>query len=74
MKAIAIAWVYGKDKFFDDLHHMYGHKINVYSFPMNIFGVIWKWICPAVFIATLAYKCAKWAPPTYEGLNGELYL
>ena len=37
---------------------------------MNIFGLIWKWICPAVILATLIYSCAKWQPPTYQKLDG----
>ena len=40
---------------------------------MNIFGFIWKWACPAVIMATLAYCCAKWQPPTYQRLDGEFF-
>jgi len=69
-QAIAISWIYGKNRFIEDLHNMYGRKINVQGFPMNIFGFIWKWACPAVIMATLAYCCAKWQPPTYQRLDG----
>ena len=40
---------------------------------MNIFGFIWKWACPAVIMATLAYCCAKWQPPTYQRLDGKFF-
>ncbi|CBY13504.1 unnamed protein product [Oikopleura dioica] len=64
-EAVAVAWVYGKDKFYQDMFNMYGHKMDPRKRPWTYFGFAWKYITPPMIIATLGYGFVAWKPPTY---------
>ena len=64
-EAVAVAWVYGKDKFYQDMFNMYGHKMDPRRHPWTYFGFAWKYITPPMIIATLGYGFVAWSAPTY---------
>ena len=64
-EAVAVAWVYGKDTFYQDMFNMYGHKMDPRRSPWTYFGIAWKWITPPMILATLGYAFVAWSPPTY---------
>ena len=37
-----VAWVYGREKFYNDLYYMFGHKMDVRQWPWPIFGYMWQ--------------------------------
>jgi len=41
-ETIAVAWVYGKDKFYEDMFDMFGHKMDPRKGGWPIIGIIWK--------------------------------
>ena len=76
-----VAWVYGKDRFYEDLFYMFGHKLDVRKGIYPMFGFIWKvtilycninsilsvkYVTPAICTATFAYALVKWEPTTYD--------
>ncbi|CAG5112246.1 Oidioi.mRNA.OKI2018_I69.chr2.g6481.t2.cds [Oikopleura dioica] len=69
-EAVAVAWVYGKDKFYQDMFNMYGHKMDPRRRPWTYFGFAWKWVTPPMILATLGYAFVAWSPPTYDRADG----
>jgi SNF family Na+-dependent transporter len=43
-EAISVTWIYGMDKFNDDLEKMMGFKANIY------WKICWKYICPTTIL------------------------
>ena len=41
-QAIAIAWVYGRERFYEDMNHMFGHKMDPRKGFWPVFGYLWK--------------------------------
>jgi len=66
----AIGWLYGADRLYDDLYHMFGHKMDPRTKPWTIFGVCWKWITPILCVVTCGAKVAAWQSPSYKLAEG----
>ncbi|XP_060705683.1 sodium-dependent neutral amino acid transporter B(0)AT2-like [Hemiscyllium ocellatum] len=64
---IAVAWVYGADRFMDDIQAMIGHR------PVVVYKYLWKFVCPiimlALLLASLIRMCIK--HPQYRAWNQE---
>ncbi|XP_069484690.1 sodium- and chloride-dependent GABA transporter 2-like [Ambystoma mexicanum] len=59
-ETICIGWVYGADKFYDDIEHMIGYK------PILAIKYCWKFVTPAVCVATFMFSVIKYKPLTYN--------
>jgi len=60
-QCIAVAWVYGDEKFYDTLENMVGYR------PGPYYKVCWKFLCPAVNIGIFLFSIAKYEPLKYDG-------
>ncbi|XP_072889543.1 sodium-dependent neutral amino acid transporter B(0)AT2-like [Hemitrygon akajei] len=62
---MAVAWIYGAEKFIDDIREMIGDR------PFFLYKYLWKFICPivmlALLLASLIQLCVK--HPTYRAWN-----
>ncbi|XP_072127770.1 sodium-dependent neutral amino acid transporter B(0)AT2-like isoform X1 [Mobula birostris] len=62
---MAVAWIYGADKFINDIREMIGDR------PFFLYKYLWKFICPivmvALLLASLIHMCIK--HPTYRAWN-----
>ncbi|MGH0126468.1 UNVERIFIED_CONTAM: hypothetical protein FKN15_028315 [Acipenser sinensis] len=68
LENIAVAWVYGTDKFFEDLKDMLGFS------PYRFYYYMWKYVSPLVLLALLAASIIQMGmnPPTYSAWIEEL--
>ncbi|KAG7454353.1 hypothetical protein MATL_G00258800 [Megalops atlanticus] len=62
LENIAVAWVYGTDKFFEDLKDMLGFS------PFRFYYYMWKYITPLVLLVLLAASAIQlgMTPPSYS--------
>lgn len=65
-ETVIVAWVYGADKFYEDLNKMFGHKMDPRKGIWPIFGWMWKYGCPLICMATFLYVLIDWQPTTYD--------
>ncbi|KAJ8374189.1 hypothetical protein SKAU_G00047690 [Synaphobranchus kaupii] len=68
LENVAVAWVYGIDKFFDDLKDMLGFS------PFRFYYYMWKYITPLVLMVLLATSFIQlgMTPPSYSAWNEDL--
>ncbi|XP_018602584.1 sodium-dependent neutral amino acid transporter B(0)AT2 [Scleropages formosus] len=68
LENVAVAWVYGIDKFFEDLKDMLGFS------PYRFYYYMWKYITPCVLLALLAASVIQlgMTPPSYSAWIEEL--
>ncbi|KAI1888576.1 hypothetical protein AGOR_G00186590 [Albula goreensis] len=68
LENVAVAWVYGIDKFFEDLKDMLGFS------PIRFYYYMWKYITPLVLLVLLAASMIQlgMTPPTYSAWIEEL--
>ncbi|XP_069084236.1 sodium- and chloride-dependent GABA transporter 2-like [Pleurodeles waltl] len=59
-ETICIGWVYGADKFYDDIEHMIGYR------PLLLIKYCWQFVTPAVCAATFLFSIIKYTPLTYN--------
>lgn len=59
-EAITVAWLYGADRFYDNLETMLGFRINPW------FGICWRWLTPVVTFGILIFSIVKFEPLTYN--------
>ena len=55
-----VAWLYGADRFYDNLETMLGYRINRW------FGICWRYLTPAVTLGILIFSIVKFEPLTYN--------
>ncbi|KAM3585316.1 uncharacterized protein V6R79_013984 [Siganus canaliculatus] len=55
-QSIAIGWIYGADRFSDNIKDMIGFS------PVSFFKLCWKYLTPAVCIATFLFSLVNWSP------------
>ncbi|XP_068458826.1 sodium-dependent neutral amino acid transporter B(0)AT2 [Clinocottus analis] len=67
LENIAVAWVYGIDKFFDDLKDMLGFT------PYRFYYYMWKYITPILLLLLLCTSFIQLSltPPSYSAWNQE---
>ncbi|XP_069764945.1 sodium-dependent neutral amino acid transporter B(0)AT2-like [Narcine bancroftii] len=62
---LAVAWIYGADRFIEDIQEMIGRR------PFFLYKYLWKFVCPiamtALLLASLIHMCIK--HPTYRAWN-----
>ncbi|KAM6973543.1 sodium-dependent neutral amino acid transporter B(0)AT2 [Aplochiton taeniatus] len=68
LENVAVAWVYGTDKFFEDLKDMLGFT------PYRFYYYMWKYITPILLLVLLASSFIQLAmsPPSYSAWIQEL--
>ncbi|KAG7333306.1 hypothetical protein KOW79_003441 [Hemibagrus wyckioides] len=68
LENVAVAWVYGTEKFFNDLKDMLGFT------PFRYYYYMWKYVTPLLLLTLLsasAYQLGR-NPPSYSAWNQEL--
>lgn len=61
-ECILVAWVYGADRFLDDVQQMIGPRGRLWRF---FWTWMWKVITPAVLFFILCFNWVKHEPPKY---------
>uniref|UniRef100_A0A8C3T858 Transporter n=1 Tax=Chelydra serpentina TaxID=8475 RepID=A0A8C3T858_CHESE len=59
-ETLCIGWVYGADRFYDNIEDMIGYR------PWPIIKYCWLFITPAVCMATFLFSLIKYTPLTYN--------
>ncbi|XP_039375937.1 sodium- and chloride-dependent GABA transporter 2 isoform X2 [Mauremys reevesii] len=59
-ETLCIGWVYGADRFYDNIEDMIGYR------PWPIIKYCWVFITPAVCMATFLFSLIKYTPLTYN--------
>ncbi|ESP00138.1 hypothetical protein LOTGIDRAFT_173444 [Lottia gigantea] len=59
IECIVIGWIYGTERFYNDLEVMLGNR------PSRIFKILWKFITPAILAAVLLTTLTQYTLPTY---------
>lgn len=55
-QSIAIGWIYGADRFYDDIEDMIGYR------PWPVMKYCWLYVTPAVCLGTFIFSVAKYQP------------
>ncbi|KAK7925808.1 hypothetical protein WMY93_008118 [Mugilogobius chulae] len=55
-QSVSIAWVYGADRFYDDITEMIGYRPNIFM------KYCWKFITPCVIFGTFVFSIARYSP------------
>ncbi|KAL1022368.1 hypothetical protein UPYG_G00025760 [Umbra pygmaea] len=55
-QSVAVGWVYGPDRFNDNIKHMIGYS------PMPFFRLCWRYLTPAVCTGTFVFSLVRWSP------------
>ncbi|XP_041367483.1 sodium- and chloride-dependent glycine transporter 1-like [Gigantopelta aegis] len=58
---LALSWVYGFDRFSEDIEMMLGKKPNIY------WKVCWKYVSPIVILVTIVFNIVLYKEPDLEG-------
>uniref|UniRef100_A0A3B1KKK6 Solute carrier family 6 member 15 n=1 Tax=Astyanax mexicanus TaxID=7994 RepID=A0A3B1KKK6_ASTMX len=68
LENVAVAWIYGTDRFYEDLKEMLGFR------PFRVYYYMWKYITPLLLLAMLVASLVQMglAPPTYTAWIQEL--
>ncbi|XP_010885436.1 sodium- and chloride-dependent GABA transporter 2 [Esox lucius] len=61
-ETVSIAWVYGADRFYDNIEDMIGYR------PGPYIKYCWMFITPATCIATFAFSLIKYTPLKYNNV------
>jgi len=61
LEVSVMAWVYGVDRFLDDLHHMLGY----YPYPKIFWVLAWKFISPAIVFTILIFSWMNYSGNQY---------
>ncbi|XP_059142121.1 sodium-dependent proline transporter-like [Physella acuta] len=61
IECVVVAWVYGVDRFCDDIEMMLGKR------PGLFIKLCWTFITPVVMLAAFIFTCAKYSLPVYDG-------
>ncbi|XP_075797022.1 sodium- and chloride-dependent GABA transporter 2 isoform X3 [Pelodiscus sinensis] len=59
-ETLCIGWVYGADRFYDNIEDMIGYR------PWPVIKYCWLFITPAVCLATFLFSLIKYTPLTYN--------
>ncbi|KAK6182355.1 hypothetical protein SNE40_010063 [Patella caerulea] len=59
LESFVIGWVYGADRYLDDLEMMLGRR------PPAIFKYLWRFLNPILLTVVLIFTLVKYQPPTY---------
>ncbi|XP_046557636.1 sodium- and chloride-dependent glycine transporter 2-like [Haliotis rubra] len=59
LECVTIAWIYGIDRFSDDIEMMIGRQVPLF------FKITWCYVTPAMLLTTLIFTFTQYEPPTY---------
>ncbi|XP_029455806.1 sodium- and chloride-dependent betaine transporter-like [Rhinatrema bivittatum] len=59
-EVICISWVYGANRFYDNIEDMIGYR------PWPLVKICWQFVTPAVCLATFLFSLIKYAPLKYN--------
>ncbi|XP_050406480.1 sodium- and chloride-dependent GABA transporter 1 [Patella vulgata] len=59
LESIVIGWMYGADRYLDDLQMMLGKR------PSILFKYLWRFLNPLILILVLISTLVRYQPPTY---------
>ncbi|XP_050406661.2 sodium- and chloride-dependent GABA transporter 1 isoform X1 [Patella vulgata] len=59
IEAIIIGWIYGADRFIDDMEKMLGKR------PSVLFKILWQYVNPTLLIGLLVFTLVEYQPPSY---------
>ncbi|XP_067116061.1 sodium- and chloride-dependent GABA transporter 2-like isoform X2 [Osmerus mordax] len=57
-QSLAVGWVYGPDRFNDNIEDMIGYR------PLPAFKLCWRYLTPAVCTGTFVFSLVRWSPLT----------
>ncbi|XP_066561896.1 sodium- and chloride-dependent GABA transporter 2 [Amia ocellicauda] len=60
-QSVGIGWVYGADRFLDNIEDMIGYR------PWLVFSLCWRFFTPIVCMATFTFSLVQWSPLTMNG-------
>lgn len=63
VELVSVSWIYGLDRFCNDIEFMLGRKTGLY------YRLCWKFITPSIMIGILGYFIVTWQPLTYQDYN-----
>ncbi|XP_006633882.1 sodium- and chloride-dependent GABA transporter 2 isoform X2 [Lepisosteus oculatus] len=61
-ETVCIAWVYGADRFYDNIEDMIGYR------PSSVIKYCWLFFTPAVCFGTFAFSLIKYTPLKYNNV------
>ncbi|KAG1663868.1 Sodium- and chloride-dependent glycine transporter 2 [Nymphon striatum] len=67
VECIVISWIYGYDRFADNIEEMIGFRPNIY------WQLVWKYITPTITIAILFFNWYEYQPATYGSYTYSLW-
>lgn len=63
VEVVTVGWIYGIERFCDDIEFMLGRKPGLY------FRICWKWITPGIMIFIFMYFVYTWKPIDYKSID-----
>ncbi|XP_061183571.1 sodium- and chloride-dependent GABA transporter 1-like isoform X1 [Saccostrea echinata] len=60
-ECLAIAWIYGTERFYKDIELMLGYK------PHAIWHIMWRYITPTIILGIWLFSVITLGPVTYDG-------
>ncbi|XP_051982404.1 sodium- and chloride-dependent GABA transporter 2-like isoform X1 [Xyrauchen texanus] len=57
-QSVAIGWIYGPERFSNDIKHMIGYH------PLGFFKLCWRYLTPAMCTGTFIFSLVCWTPLT----------
>jgi solute carrier family 6 (neurotransmitter transporter, glycine) member 5/9 len=68
IELLTVSWIYGVDRFCNDIEFMLGRKTGLY------FRLCWRFITPSIMIVILGYFVLTWKPIDYQGYEYSNFL
>uniref|UniRef100_A0A8R1TZG3 Transporter n=1 Tax=Onchocerca volvulus TaxID=6282 RepID=A0A8R1TZG3_ONCVO len=69
LECMAISWAYGIDNFLDNIKWM----IGFYPSPYIAWKILWKFVCPIIYLALLSLAWFAYKPIEYEKYKFPIY-
>ncbi|CAG9536156.1 unnamed protein product [Cercopithifilaria johnstoni] len=69
LECMAISWAYGVDNFLDNVKWM----IGFYPPPYIVWKILWKFVCPLIYLALLSLAWFAYKPVEYEKYKYPIY-
>uniref|UniRef100_A0A2C9JMC1 Uncharacterized protein n=1 Tax=Biomphalaria glabrata TaxID=6526 RepID=A0A2C9JMC1_BIOGL len=60
LQTVAVAWIYGAERFMDDIQLMIGRR------PLYLFNILWRYITPVVLLVLLVASLLTYESPTFK--------
>ncbi|XP_005096864.2 sodium- and chloride-dependent betaine transporter [Aplysia californica] len=60
LELFVVSWIYGAERFFDDIKLMLGYR------PPYIFAILWRFLTPLFLMTVLVNTLRTYGPPVYQ--------